>query len=113
MFDLKRPCSNCPFRKGQGELFQFPLLRLWEIKHATAFQCHKTVDYNHFDDSDKRQGKHPQQCAGLMAILQRENCANSIMQVAERFDIDLSGLDPDNDAYACWDDVLSAHGATR
>jgi hypothetical protein len=70
MFDRKRPCKNCPFRKGQGELFELPRLRLREIKNAPAFQCHKTVDYDEFDDPRKRQGDRPQRCAGLVAVLQ-------------------------------------------
>jgi hypothetical protein len=112
MFDLKRPCADCPFRKGQGERFQLHPVRLREIKHAPAFQCHRTVDYEHWGDAEKQQGKHPQQCAGLMAVLLRENRTNTIMQVAERIGgVDLSGLDPDNEAYESWAAVLSAHGA--
>ena len=109
MFDLKRPCIDCPFRKGVGERFQLPPLRLREIKHAVAFQCHRTVDYENFDDDEKRQGKKPQQCAGLMAVLIREDCPNSIMQVAERFGRDLSGIDPEREAYESWNEVLKAH----
>jgi hypothetical protein len=114
MFDLKRPCKNCPFRKGVGETFQLSMARLKEIKHAIAFQCHHTVDYEHFDDPEKRSGDRPQQCAGLMAVLQRDKATNSIMQVAERIGgIDFSDLDPDGEAYASWEDVIAAHGAVR
>lgn len=109
MFDLKRPCVNCPFRKGQGENFAWPFHRLHEIKTATAFQCHKTVDYENFDDPEKRAGDKPQQCAGLMAVLMREKKDNQIMQVAQRLGVDLSGVDPDGEAYASWDDVIEAH----
>lgn len=109
MFDLKRPCVNCPFRKGVGETFRLPVDRLIEIKFATAFQCHRTVDYEHFEDREKRSGDRPQQCAGLMAVLIREKRENSIMQVAQRFGVDLSGIDPKNEAYETWDAVLAAH----
>lgn len=112
MFDLKRPCNNCPFRKGQGEHFQLSRPRLREIRRGDAFQCHKTVDYEHFDNPEKRAGDRPQQCAGLMAVLLRENRMNSIMQVAERIGgVDFSGVDPDNEAYESWADVLAAHDA--
>jgi hypothetical protein len=111
MFDLTRPCKNCPFRKGVGETFQLPRLRLREIMKATAFQCHQTVDYDYFDDPEKRSGDRPQQCAGLMAVLAREGKTNSIMQVAQRFGrLDLSKLDPRNEAYSCWADAMKAHG---
>lgn len=110
MFDLKSPCVTCPFRKGQGELFSLPRLRLREIKNATAFQCHKTVNYGEFED----RGDKPQQCAGLMAVLLRERQMNSIMQVAYRFGyLKPEKIDPRGEAYQTWGDVLKAHGATR
>lgn len=110
MFDLKRPCVNCPFRKGNGERFELQAARLREIKRAPSFQCHQTVDYDEFDDPMKRQGAHPQQCAGLMAVLKRENRDNQIMQVAQRLGVDLSDIDPKREAYESWAAVLEAHG---
>lgn len=92
MFERKRPCANCPFRKGQGELYQLNEARLAEIFEAPAFQCHKTVDYNNHSDPRKRQGNHPQQCAGLMAVLHADGVPNQIMQVAMR----LSGFRPED-----------------
>ena len=116
MFDLKSPCVTCPFRKGQGSLFGLPLERLFGIFYAVAFQCHKTVDYDEVDDEDEcgRNGtgrEHKsQQCAGLMAVLHRENQPNQIMQVAERFGhLDCSTLDPRQEAYASKDDAIRAH----
>ncbi len=111
MFNMVRPCHNCPFRKGQGELFGFHQKRLDEIVVATAFQCHKTVDYS---GNGPEQGDRPQQCAGLMAVLHREGKANSIMQVAERLGhFDPARLDPDNEAYSSLDEVYAAHDARR
>jgi len=110
MFDLKRPCNNCPFRKGVGETFKLSFWRLHEIKQGPAFQCHKTLDYENFHDPRKRQGDHPQQCAGLMAVLLRDKATNSIMQVAERIGkIDFSGIDPYHEAYESWAEVIKAH----
>lgn len=110
MFDLKRPCESCPFRVGYGERFRFRPDRLREIRRATAFQCHKTVDYD--DDSDGKPGDRPQQCAGLMAVLHREHSENTIMQIGERRGhLDPSGLDPKREAYENWAAVLKAHGA--
>lgn len=91
MFDLIRPCKNCPFRKGQGRLFGMHRFRLREIFAAAAFQCHKTVDYDNFDDPEKRSGDHPQQCAGLMSLLHRAGRPNQIMQVGQR----LGAFNPD------------------
>lgn len=109
MFKLIRPCSNCPFRKGAGELFGFERKRLDEILSAVAFQCHKTVNYDEWDDPEKRSCDHPQQCAGLMSLLHREDRANSIMQVGERFGaFDPARLDH-SEVYQTIADAIAAH----
>jgi hypothetical protein len=108
MFDLKRPCVNCPFRKGQGSLFALRLERLDGIVQGPAFQCHKTVDYQ--DDCKPQPGDRPQQCAGLMAVLHRSGLDNQIMQVASRIGpLDLDALDPEGEAYDSWADAVRAH----
>ena len=110
MFDLKRPCTSCPFRIGQGSRFQLGRERIAEIANATAFQCHKTVDYDQWDDPDGRSGDRPQQCAGLMAILHREDQPNQIMQVAGRLsDFDSALVDPKREAYGSLAEALRAH----
>lgn len=110
MFALKRPCANCPFRIGQGSRFQLAPERLSGIWRASAFQCHKTVDYSNFEDEEARAGDRPQQCAGLMAILHREDEPNQIMQVAQRLGyLDPTELDPDGVAYASIEDATAAH----
>lgn len=110
MFDLKRPCVSCPFRKGQGSQFRLQPDRLREIIEATAFQCHKTVDYDQFEDADARAGDRPQQCAGLMTVLHRSGQSNQIMQIAERLtDFDPASLDPAGEAYASIPEALAAH----
>jgi hypothetical protein len=37
----------------------------------------------------------------------REDEPNQIMQVAQRLGTNLTGIDPDNEAYASWSDVYS------
>jgi hypothetical protein len=62
-------------------------------------------------DFENGHGDRPQQCAGLMAVLAREQRTNNIMQVAERFGVlDLTTLDPKGEAYDNWSDVIEAHG---
>lgn len=72
MFDLKKPCSNCPFRVTQGPLFALHPERLDGVFSDVLFQCHKTL------------GGEPQQCAGLMSVLHKSCKSNNIMQIAER-----------------------------
>lgn len=99
MFDLKRPCSNCPFTKGNAGLFMLGPDRLEEIRTAMAFQCHKTF------------GKAPQQCAGLMAVLNAEETPNAIMRVAQMMlKKDFDDLET-KDTFSKWADVLKAHKA--
>lgn len=108
MFDLKRPCVNCPFRKGQGSRFGLHIDRLLAIIGGVAFQCHKTVDYSR--SGRGRSGDRPQQCAGLMAVLHRSGQPNQIMQVAERLtDFDPGTVDPAREAYASIEDAKRAH----
>lgn len=111
MFKLRRPCKSCPFKRGNGRNFGLAAARLREIFSAPAFQCHATVNYD-CDDPRGRQGDKPQQCAGLMAILHRENRPNQIMQVGERFGaLDLAKLDPGGEAYATIASAMRAHAA--
>lgn len=108
MFDLKRPCVNCPFRKGQGSRFALHPDRLKGIVAGQAFQCHKTVDYS--SDERPAPGDRPQQCAGLMAVLHRSGQHNTIMQVAERLaGFDPASVDPDGVAYASIEEMVRAH----
>ena len=114
MFKLTRPCANCPFRKGQGELFGLGRQRLLEIFDAVAFPCHKTIDYAVSDDGEDTEGIYyktggPQQCAGLMSLLHREDKPNQIMQVGER----MGYLHPTklnhSDVYATLQECIEAH----
>lgn len=106
MFDLKRPCNNCPFRTDKAALFALHPVRLEEIRTAVSFTCHKTVDYSGDDPTPSAKA---QQCAGLMAVLHAEGQHNTIMQVAGR----LAGYDPGTidttHTFKRWADVLEAH----
>lgn len=83
--------------------------RLADILSASAFQCHKTVDYDN-DEEEARAGEKPQQCAGLMTILHRAGQPNQIMQVGQRFgDFKPSELDPDGAAYSSIASAIAAH----
>lgn len=106
MFNMKKPCVNCPFRKGAGRSFRLREGRLTEIVNATAFQCHKTVDYSG-DEPDA--GARPQQCAGLMSVLIKEECPNQIMQIASRMGaLDFDQIDG-TDTYDSFREMFADH----
>lgn len=116
MFKLKRPCVNCPFRKGQGELFQLHPKRLTEIFEGGAFPCHKTVDYDEDEETGEEMHsmEQAQQCAGLMALLWREGRPSQIMRVGMRIDdLEPDDLDPDKEAYATFAEARAAHQGRR
>lgn len=107
MFDLKRPCKTCPFRKGNGEHLRINGRTLREIVYSPSYQCGRpdAGDAEFLVGVDR-----PQQCAGLMAVLHREGLPNQIMQVAERLgQLDAQALDPANEAYSSVKELLSAH----
>lgn len=112
MFKLRTPCVNCPFTKSRAPLFALPPERIRDIVQGPAFQCHKTVVYGYDDEADEEtheQGLHPQQCAGLMAMLHAAGIPNQIMQVAER----LAGFDASKistkDTFRSVEETIAAH----
>lgn len=54
-FGLKKPCSSCPFVVAHD----FPLHpeRIMEIRDASSFPCHNTVDYEHDSDYDAEESE--------------------------------------------------------
>lgn len=102
MFDHKKPCNNCPFRRSQAKKYNLGKERITEIVNATAFECHKTTGV-------AASKKPPQQCAGLMALLHSANKPNQIMQVAQR----LTNYDPatidKTDTYATIEEAIKDH----
>ncbi len=110
MFNLKRPCDSCPFRIGQGEKFQLSQDRLQEIFDAEAFQCHKTVVYGDDDAGPTtEQGDKPEQCYGLMSLLEHEQTSNTIMRVAYAFRTIKPGEHRSEETYKSFEEAIKAH----
>lgn len=108
MFRLMSPCSDCPFRRGNGQRFQLRRGRLIQAIVGSAFQCHKTLVVG---DDDLEAGEAPQQCAGLMRLLTATDRPNQIMQIASRLGaLAPEALDPRRAAYESLDETFTAHG---
>ena len=100
MFDLKRPCADCPFRVDKSALFRLDEARLREIWAAPAFQCHKTLAHG-------AEKERPQQCAGRMILGVKTGEWNQMMQVAHRLGaVDIAALGDDTEAAALVHDDL-------
>lgn len=110
MFALKIPCTNCPWTKKNGPNFGINRARLTEFAEASAFQCHKTLDYDKDPGDPAHNGTNPQQCPGLMATLRNEGKSNQIMQVGARFGaLDIDALDPRGEAYDSIEQAILSH----
>lgn len=115
-FDLTRPCGNCPFRSDKP--FHMRPDRVREIlggEHGRAwwptpsFPCHKTIEYGEDENGDEKItiSATAQQCAGVMAILHRENRPNDTMQIAERLGLwNPATLDPAAPFYKSTEDAI-------
>lgn len=91
LFSLKRPCKDCPFRKGETMNLSLGQERMEEIIDSlhedNIFSCHKTIDYGKYDSMEEKEHTlQPENkfCAGAMLYLLKENKPNSQMQIAER-----------------------------
>ena len=106
MFDLKKPCVDCPFRRSNAANYGSPVRRLREIIAGPAFECHHTTGI-------AGEKKSPQQCAGLIAMLETESFHNKITRVA----MILIQYDPrliDNtDTFKTIDQCIAAHNPRK
>jgi hypothetical protein len=102
MFDYRKPCNDCPFRKATGHLYGLNEARLIDIFEGSAFECHKTTGVS----GPKRAA---QQCAGVMSILHKEGIPSQIMQVAQRLlGFDASQIDG-SETYDSIKQCIAAH----
>jgi hypothetical protein len=94
-FDLKRPCSNCPFRTD----IVFPL-RIEKVAAIVesitlkdqSFPCHKTTSFD--DDGEHIPSKKEQHCAGALIMLEKTENPNQMMRISERLGLyDATALD--------------------
>lgn len=101
-FDLKSPCSSCPFRRDVPA-FLHPQ-RAREIcdailKHDETFACHKTVDYSEEGEpydpegegdillgnlDEGRQTQETHHCAGALILAQKLGHPNQLTRIAGR-----------------------------
>lgn len=104
-FDLKTPCSNCPFRRDA--------LRGWlgeerakaialALDGGNTFTCHKTKD-----------AENPQMCAGALVLLKRSQGGFSgALSMACAFDwLDPHALDTKADVFESLNHFVAHHSA--
>jgi len=87
-FDLKTPCSDCPFLKEGG--IRLTSGRIREIAggmlstNGATFACHKTVEWDEDGETEinRKKQKH---CAGALIFAEKHENATQMMRIEERF----------------------------
>lgn len=86
---MKSPCVSCPFRTDVTPFIHAE--RAEEIADAlfqdSSFVCHKTVDYNAFEDDEVMEfcpTGQESHCAGAMIVLAKMERPNQLMRIAMR-----------------------------
>jgi hypothetical protein len=88
-FDLKKPCSNCPFRNDiPAYLTQGRVAEIDSVMDRGWFACHKTtVDSDDDDSGDRVTTDESQHCAGALILMEKSGRKSQVMQIAERLDV--------------------------
>jgi hypothetical protein len=114
-FDLKKPCSTCPFRHDVQPFLTLPRAKeiLGEIiDEDKTFSCHKHNSFD--DDGDVRETKNSQHCAGALILLERANRPNQLMRIAERIGYyDRRKIDMTAPVYSSKTAMLAAYRKAR
>ena len=109
MFDLVKPCSDCPFRTDKA--FYLRSGRAEEIaaslESGKTFSCHKTT--MHDDDGEYAQRDKEQHCAGATIILEKIEIPNQLMRIFERVNgYDRTKLAMDSPVFECLQDWVDS-----
>ena len=110
-FQLRKPCSNCPFRSDAARL---PLREaraqdLADGLDRSTFTCHKTAVYDAESD-EMVEGPNAQHCAGALIMLEHEGSPSQAMRIAERLRIyDRRVLDMESPVFRSRDEFVEAN----
>jgi hypothetical protein len=90
-YDLKKPCDNCPFRRGTS--MRLTNTRVREvvggmIKNGGEFPCHKTIEILEDDCGEDagyraKNGK-SKHCAGALIFAEKNKASTQMMRICER-----------------------------
>jgi hypothetical protein len=80
-FDLRRPCTDCPFLKEGGIRLRTERAKdiadMMLSRDGGSFACHKTTEAGGSDGPVKH-------CAGALIFAEKHQVATQIMRIAER-----------------------------
>lgn len=105
-FDLKTPCKDCPFVKGNTmKLHPERVNELDDGLRHTTFSCHKTVEYDD-EDGEGYDTEDTQHCAGALILLEKEGRPGQMQQIAQRIGMyDPAKLNMEAPVYDSFDEM--------
>lgn len=122
VFDLKRPCKKCPFRRDIHPFLRRE--RAEEIAEALLsglnFYCHETVDYDRWEHEDEEGGSEgeycpdgeEQHCAGASMMLWRYGTPNQMMRICLRLNLlDPNVLERGDNVFESPEEFIDHHGS--
>lgn len=115
VFNLIRPCRDCPFRTDGAGVLVRPGHAREIVKSLVGrgepFSCHKTVVYEDFDDGPEVVAA-DEVCAGAMLLLSAIDRPNTLMQLGQRLGFfDPAKLDLSAPSCRTVEEFLALHGA--
>jgi hypothetical protein len=112
-FDLKRPCSHCPFRNDRAPYLNAKRARtIAESLVQHTFACHETtVDTG---AGEREATVDSQHCAGALIMLEHARQPSQMMRIAERLRIyDRQRLDMASPVFQSPFAFVGAHRRSR
>ncbi|MCC7421815.1 MAG: hypothetical protein IT428_16170 [Planctomycetaceae bacterium] len=108
LFEMQRPCFNCPFSKRPHAIRGLGKERATEISESIAagatFPCHKTT----FEDENGARIIHPneQMCAGAMIVCEKTQGPNQAMILARMLGWWGGRVDTKSPVVDSWDEFI-------
>lgn len=87
-YDLKKPCSDCPFKRGTA--MRLTRERAKEIagmmlsSNGGIFPCHKTTIESDDGDGEMIVTQKSKHCAGALIFAEKNGVSTQMMRIAER-----------------------------
>ena len=109
-YNLKKPCSNCPFRTDIKTFIRPERAEdiCDSLERGQDFVCHKTTGSD--DEGETTIEQKSQMSAGAMIMLEHMEAPTQMMRISERLGMyDRSKLDMESPVYENTEDMINRH----
>lgn len=110
MFNLKRPCDNCPFRSDVKPFIYAARAReiVRSLEQNGMFHCHKTISHDE-ETSEYVASKDDQLCAGASIVMLKMERPNQMLRIGMRTGWDPQTMDMNAPVYKSFKHFIAAH----